>query len=857
MKRNYYVCIVALLATFIFAQTLKAQRTCAAHDHMLHQHQKSPKMKKKAAELEDFTKRYIKDYSRFKATESRTIPVYVHVIYRTAQENISDAQIQSQISVLNKDYGGTNPDISLVPGEFTAVTSSNTGIQFVLAGIDRTYSSKTSWGTNDAMKLPSQGGVAPITPETHLNMWICNIGGGILGYAQFPGGDPATDGVVFSPQYCGSIEYDDGSFYLDAPFNKGRTATHEVGHYLNLRHIWGDGNCNATDYVDDTPSAEAANYSCPTYPHYTCNSNDMFMNYMDYVDDECMYMFSQGQEARMWACLNSTRANLGSSGGNVAPVASINGPYSGEANVAINFSSAGSNDADGSITAYAWEFGDGSTSSSANPAHTYTSDGIYTVSLTVTDNEGATGVATTTVSIGCAGIASCNGNVSLTLVTDKYASETSWTLTDADNVVVEQNGSLSNSSTYNLDWNLAPGTYTFTINDSYGDGICCSYGNGSYTLTDGCSNTLATGGSFGTTESVIICVPEGGTPINTPPVAEANGPYNGVENASITFSSAGSNDSDGSITSYLWDFGDGVTSSLANPTHTYTNQGTYTVSLTVTDDDGATGTDNTTVTVDASGSGGEVVLSESYFETGWDGWIDGGGDASRYSGSRSYEGNYSILLRDNSGAASAMSLTSQDISGYDQIIVDFYFYPYSMETGEDFYVGIFNGSSWEVIGQYISGTNFNNGSFYHAEIVLNSSDYNFASNGGFIFQCDASSNSDNIYIDAVIIKGVTNSSKVAGSTIRKVEDLANVKIRDAWNEDLVVFPNPVGDVLNINVNIESRTIAEIYNLSGALVKSQELESEKSELEVSELKGGVYILKISNQEGNFSKKFVKK
>ena len=305
MRKIYAFLMVALIATFFFSENLLAQRTCAAHDHMLEQMSKSPKMKEKAAQLEQYTQRFLKNYSNFKATETRVIPVNVIVIYANSQQNISQAQIESQITVLNKDYGGTNPDLSNVPSEFTGVTSSGTGIQFVLSNIERHSNSTANWGTNDAMKTA----YPPTSPSTTLNMWICNIGGGILGYAQFPGGAASTDGVVFSPQYCGSSDYDDGSFYLSAPFDKGRTATHEVGHYLNLRHIWGDGACSATDYVDDTPSAASANYSCPTHPSASCGSNDMFMNYMDYVDDACMYMFSDGQEARMGLVLTLLAQN--------------------------------------------------------------------------------------------------------------------------------------------------------------------------------------------------------------------------------------------------------------------------------------------------------------------------------------------------------------------------------------------------------------------------------------------------------------------------------------------------------------------------------------------------------------------
>ena len=135
-------------------------------------------------------------------------------------------------------------------------------------GITRTSTSVSAFGTNDEMKFNSSGGKDAWPASDYLNMWVCDISGGILGYAQFPGGNPATDGVVMDYQYFGTI----GT--ATAPFDLGRTTTHEVGHWLNLRHIWGDGNCNADDFVSDTPTSDAANYGCAT-THTSCNSLDM------------------------------------------------------------------------------------------------------------------------------------------------------------------------------------------------------------------------------------------------------------------------------------------------------------------------------------------------------------------------------------------------------------------------------------------------------------------------------------------------------------------------------------------------------------------------------------------------------
>jgi hypothetical protein len=227
------------------------------------------------------------------------IPVYVHVVYSNSNENISDAQINSQIAVLNDDFRRTNSDAGNTPSEFSGVAA-DSEITFSLAGTFRNASSTTSWGTNNAVKAA----YPPVTPGTHLNIWVANIGGGILGYAQFPGGNSATDGVVVSPQYFGTTGY------VAAPFDGGRTTTHEVGHYLNLRHIWGDGRCNRDDFVADTPSSDRPNYGCPTSARH-CRSNDQFMNYMDYTDDSCMNMFSEGQKTRM-------RALFASGGGRAA-----------------------------------------------------------------------------------------------------------------------------------------------------------------------------------------------------------------------------------------------------------------------------------------------------------------------------------------------------------------------------------------------------------------------------------------------------------------------------------------------------------------------------------------------------------
>ena len=271
-----------------------AKRGCASQEVLAAQMKADPSLALRMNEIEAFTQKSM--LTGRLVNGKIQIPVVVNVLYRTTAENISLAQIQSQIDVLNQDFNAANSDFNQVPSLFAGVKA-NVGISFVLEAVYRKATTKTSWGTNDAMKIASQGGIAPTTPTTRMNLWACTIGGGILGYAQFPGGSSSTDGVVIDSKYLGNT----GTAVY--PFNLGRTATHEVGHWMNLRHIWGDATCGS-DLVSDTPTHNAANSGVPAYPSYsTCSGNpvEMTMNYMDYTDDRGMYMFSNGQKSRMAA----------------------------------------------------------------------------------------------------------------------------------------------------------------------------------------------------------------------------------------------------------------------------------------------------------------------------------------------------------------------------------------------------------------------------------------------------------------------------------------------------------------------------------------------------------------------------
>ncbi len=324
--KQIFTLLVAVLALQHY--TL-AQRNCGTTEYQMMLEQQDPSIINQREEIEQFTRDFIVNNQEGERNVIR-IPVVVHVVYNTTQENISNAQIQSQITVLNEDFRKLNADVANTPSAFFGLAG-DAQIEFCLASVDpngnatngilRVPTSTTSFSTSgNAMKSSSTGGSSAWNSSRYLNMWVCDISGSILGYAQFPGGSASTDGVVIDYLYFGT------SGTATAPFNKGRTATHEVGHWLNLFHIWGDDGtgCTGSDQVSDTPNAGGPNSGCPAFPRVTCSNGpngDMFMNYMDYTDDACMFMFSNAQITRMRALFatGGARASLLTSNGCGAP----------------------------------------------------------------------------------------------------------------------------------------------------------------------------------------------------------------------------------------------------------------------------------------------------------------------------------------------------------------------------------------------------------------------------------------------------------------------------------------------------------------------------------------------------------
>lgn len=234
-----------------------------------------------------------------------TVPVVVHILYNTSAQNIPDQHVIDQINSLNKDFRRMNADTVNTPESFKKVAA-DSRIVFCLAktdpngksttGIIRKYTKEKLFMADDQMKFSSKGGDDAWDPAHYYNIWVCNLFGRVLGYGVMPGGQPALDGTVIQYQVFGSGKY------ISGPYNLGRTLTHETGHWLGLKHLWGDTFCGSDD-IDDTPPQETSNSGCPQFPHKSsCSINsygDMFMNYMDFTNDACMNLFTQGQAKEM------------------------------------------------------------------------------------------------------------------------------------------------------------------------------------------------------------------------------------------------------------------------------------------------------------------------------------------------------------------------------------------------------------------------------------------------------------------------------------------------------------------------------------------------------------------------------
>ena len=298
---------------FIFILTQAgAQRICGSSEYKKQQLAQNPSLQNSFDLVEQQIEKTIANIKKYAARDTSSneiinVPVVIHVIYKSAAQNISDAQILSQLEVLNKDFSNQNNDRINTPLVFKNLAA-DTKIKFCLARVDpkgkktsgiiRKHSNFEIFSADDAMKFSASGGDDAWDSQRYLNIWICALSTRSLGYATPPGGPADKDGLVIAYDVFGTV----GN--LRSTFDKGRTATHEVAHWLGLKHIWGDADCG-DDGVDDTPRQKTYNFGSPIFPHVTdCSldaNGDMFMNYMDFSDDAAMNMFTIGQKKRMRA----------------------------------------------------------------------------------------------------------------------------------------------------------------------------------------------------------------------------------------------------------------------------------------------------------------------------------------------------------------------------------------------------------------------------------------------------------------------------------------------------------------------------------------------------------------------------
>ena len=316
-----YILVILLLA---FGNSAIGQK-CLSTEKRLQSLNQNPTIQNNIDEINHFTDSWIQNFSSTVVHRNvLTIPVVVHVIFKDDIQNISEDQVKSQIDVLNADFRKMNENFNETQEPFKN-RAADVEIEFCLVKVDSTGSESTGItyqqtdvdriGTTDFWYQSDNGGTDAWNPEKYLNIWVCDLGGdGILGFASMPGtAEPMqSDGVVIDYRHFGTI----GTATNSQPYHLGRITTHEVGHYLNLEHLWGfdTGGCDQDDFVEDTPNQNSFSEDCPSFPSYDDCTNEgiglNFNNFMDYTDDSCMTMFTEGQKLRMLATLSGPRANL-------------------------------------------------------------------------------------------------------------------------------------------------------------------------------------------------------------------------------------------------------------------------------------------------------------------------------------------------------------------------------------------------------------------------------------------------------------------------------------------------------------------------------------------------------------------
>ncbi|MEZ5038491.1 MAG: T9SS type A sorting domain-containing protein [Saprospiraceae bacterium] len=963
MKRTLF--LLAFLVLLGMGFSLSAQRNCATMENLEYLQQLDPNTKNRLEAIERHTQRVLQGGAR--AVDGViTIPVVFHVVYNTPSENISAAQLQSQIDILNEDFRRINADIVNTPADFQGVAA-DVEIQFCLAstdpngfatsGITRTPTTVAGHGTDNSVKFDAQGGKDAWPASDYLNFWVCNIGGSILGYAQFPGGPAATDGVVCDYRFVGNI----GT--ATAPFDLGRTATHEVGHWLNLRHIWGDGGCGVDDLVADTPLAGDANYtgSPCTYPGpNTCNTGagdlpDMFQNYMDYSDDGCMNLFTQGQKERMRALFEE--------GGDRVSLLSSPGCSQGEpASCTDGFQNGDETGVDcgGSNCVACPTCDDGI----QNGNETGVDCGGPTCPVCPTCNDGIQNGEEEGVDCGGPDCVSCNGCFDQIDYSDFDTDMGIWNDGGADcrrsasdyiyavggtgsAVRLRDNSSSSNMTTNPL--NLAAfqrvaikfsyitesmdnadedfwlqvstdGGSTFTtveewnLGDEFENGVryfetleitgpftastllrfqCDASDDGDYVYIDNVRITGCTGGGVDPTcddgiqngdETGVDC---GGPDCPACPVEPTCD--DGIQNGDETGVDCGGPDCPACPVEPTCD--DGIQNGdetgvdcggpdcPACPVEPTCEDGIQNGDETGVDcggpdcpacpvdptcDDGIQNGDETGVDCGGScapcdpGSCTTVLIDSNDFENGYGMWNDGGTDCRLVASDQAFanSGIYCVRLQDNT-SSSVLTTNSLNLAAFEELTVSFSYIAESMDNSdEDFWLQVSTdgGATFVTVEEWNQGDEFENGERKFDSVVIPGP---FSANTLLRFRCDASTDSDNVYIDDVTVSGCQYAARSKGVAT----DLnAETSIAQGLS-NVYLFPNPTRGELTLSFNmVNSATVQLILtDLSGKVMRQEQVNlqegQQRKELDTSLLSPGIYFVHLVTKEERVAKKFV--